>query len=47
MTNVLKLNSISKKVNDVLTNGYALSDDCATPYAVLVRSFYMHAWASP
>lgn len=47
MTNVLKLNSISKKVNDVLTSGYALSDDCATPDAVLVRSFNMHEWAVP
>ncbi len=47
MINVLKLNSISKKVNAVLTDGYALSDDCKNPDAVLVRSFAMHEWETP
>ena len=47
MTNVLKLNAISNKVEGVLKDGYTLSTDCKNPDAVLVRSFVMHDWPVP
>lgn len=47
MTNVLKLNAISNKIEGVLKDGYTLSTDCKNPDAVLVRSFVMHEWPVP
>ncbi len=41
MYNVLTLNSISNKIYDVLDASYAVSSDCATPDAILVRSAQM------
>lgn len=41
---VLKLNKISDKINDVFEGDYELTDSCANPDAVLVRSFDMHGY---
>lgn len=41
MFDILTLNSISKKIYDVLDDNYAVSDNVASPDAILVRSFNM------
>lgn len=41
MINVLKLNNISGKINEVFDNNYAFSTDCADPELILVRSAQM------
>ena len=41
MYEILKLNSISKKIYDVLDDSYHVADDIEAPDAVLVRSANM------
>lgn len=41
MFDILTLNSISKKIYTVLDDNYAVSNDCASPDGILVRSFQM------
>ena len=41
MFDILTLNSISKKIYTVLGDNYAVSNDCASPDGILVRSFQM------
>ena len=41
MFDILTLNSISKKIYTVLDDNYAVSNDCAFPDGILVRSFQM------
>jgi len=46
MQDIVKLNPISSKVNDILTNDkYNICDNSANPVAILVRSFVMHEYA--
>ncbi len=46
MQDIVKLNPISSKVNDILTNDkYNICDNSANPIAILVRSFVMHEYA--
>lgn len=48
MTNILKLNEISSSVNNILTsNLYNISDSCADPSAIILRSFNMHEYEVP
>lgn len=47
MFDILTLNSISKKIYDVLDDNYAVSDSVASPDAILVRSFNMADYAIP
>ncbi len=47
MYNVLTLNKIAKCGTDRLGENYAVSDECANPDAVLVRSASMHDTAMP
>ena len=42
MFKIKTLNKISKVGLDVLTDKYVVSDDCADPDAILVRSAKMH-----
>lgn len=44
MKNILKLNAISSKVNDVFTSNYTLTDNADDAVAILVRSFNMHEY---
>jgi len=45
MQDIVKLNPISSKVNDILTSDkYNICDNSATPIAILVRSFVMHEY---
>ena len=46
MTEIIKLNSISPKANEVL-KGYKLVDESSKPVAALVRSFVMNDWEVP
>lgn len=46
MYNVLKLNSISNKIDDVLTADYNVTSDCASPDLILVRSTQMADFAT-
>ena len=46
MAEIIKLNSISPKANDVL-KGYKLVDESSKPIAALVRSFVMNDWEVP
>lgn len=41
MINVLKLNSVSKLVNEIFDNKYKLTDECANPELIIVRSAQM------
>lgn len=45
MYNIKTLNKISKIGLDVLTDKYAVADDCENPDAILVRSAKMHEYA--
>ena len=46
MQDIIKLNPISNKVNDILTaDKYAILDNSPNPVAILVRSFVMHEYA--
>ena len=46
MQDIVKLNPISSKVNDILTNDkYNICDNSVNPIAILVRSFVMHEYA--
>ena len=45
MQDIVKLNPISSKVNDILTSdNYAIVDNSPNPIAILVRSFVMHEY---
>lgn len=41
MYNILKLNSISSKTNDIFDKNYSLTNECANPDGILVRSANM------
>lgn len=47
MVKVLKLNSISPKVNDVLDKKYEITSECDNPDLILVRSAQMADYALP
>lgn len=47
MVKVLKLNSISPKVNDVLDKNYEIASECDNPELILVRSAQMADFALP
>lgn len=47
MVKVLKLNSISPKVNDVLDKNYEITSECDNPELILVRSAQMVDYALP
>lgn len=47
MAKVLKLNSISPKVNDVLDKNYEITSECDNPELILVRSAQMADYALP
>lgn len=47
MVKVLKLNSISPKVNDVLDKNYEIMSECDNPDLILVRSAQMADYALP
>lgn len=47
MVKVLKLNSISPKVNDVLDKNYEITSECENPELILVRSAQMADYALP
>lgn len=47
MVKVLKLNSISPKVNDVLDKNYEITPECDNPDLILVRSAQMADYALP
>lgn len=47
MVKVLKLNSISPKVNDVLDKNYEITSECDNPELILVRSSQMADYALP
>lgn len=48
MKEILKLNEISSKVNDILTKDeYCVSADCKNPEAIILRSFSMHEYDMP
>lgn len=47
MYNVLKLNKIAEVGTSRLSDNYSLSDDCANPDAILVRSASMHDMELP
>lgn len=47
MVKVLKLNSISPKVNDILDKNYEITSECDNPELILVRSAQMADYALP
>ena len=47
MVKVLKLNSISPKVNDVLDKNYEITSECDNPELILVRSAQMADYVLP
>lgn len=47
MYNILTLNEISPLINDILTDDYAISNTCANPDGILLRSFKMHDYEIP
>lgn len=47
MFNILKLNEISPLVNNILTDGYTLTNECAAPEGIMLRSFKMHDYPIP
>lgn len=47
MVKVLKLNSISQKVNDVLDKNYEITSECDNPELILVRSAQMADYVLP
>ncbi|MEG1646002.1 MAG: 3-phosphoglycerate dehydrogenase, partial [Clostridia bacterium] len=46
MFNILKLNEISKQATKALDSNYSLSNDCANPEAIILRSFDMHDYTT-
>lgn len=47
MKDILCLNAISEKVNNVLGNDYNVTDNSTNPLGILVRSFDMHEYDLP
>ena len=47
MKEILKLNPISNKVNDILGDNYTITDNAENPEGILVRSFDMHEYDMP
>ena len=47
MKEILKLNAISGKVNDILGENYTVTDKAENPEGILVRSFDMHDYEMP
>lgn len=47
MYNILKLNEISDVINGEFDKNYALTKDCASPDAIVLRSFNMHDYDMP
>ena len=48
MKEILKLNEISSKVNDILTaDSYNVTADAKNPQAIILRSFSMHDFDTP
>jgi D-3-phosphoglycerate dehydrogenase len=47
MKDILKLNPISGKVNDILGDNYSITDSATKPEGILVRSFDMHDYEMP
>ena len=47
MNEIIKLNSISKKVDDILAKNYSVVESAKNPIGVLVRSFDMHDYDLP
>ncbi len=47
MKQILKLNAISDKVNNVLTKDYEITDNATNPQGILVRSYDMHEYDLP
>ncbi len=47
MKEILKLNPISGKVNDILGENYTVTDNAEKPEGILVRSFDMHEYDMP
>ncbi len=47
MKEILKLNPISGKVNDILGENYTITDKAENPEGILVRSFDMHEYEIP
>ena len=47
MKDILKLNPISGKVNDILGDNYTITDSANKPEGILVRSFDMHDYEMP
>ncbi len=48
MTDILKLNAISSKVNDILDSKvYNVTDASSSPEAIILRSFNMHEYEVP
>ena len=45
MYNILKLNEISSEINNILTDGYNVTDECTAPESIMLRSFKMHDYA--
>ncbi|MCL1901828.1 MAG: 3-phosphoglycerate dehydrogenase family protein [Firmicutes bacterium] len=47
MYNILKLNEISDKADPVFAGKYKLTKECASPDAIILRSFNMHEYNLP
>ncbi len=47
MKNILKLNKISSVCDEQFDSSFALSEDCANPVGIVLRSFDMHEYALP
>lgn len=47
MFNILKLNEISSLVNNILTEGYNLTNECEAPEGIMLRSFKMYDYPIP
>ena len=47
MKEIIKLNPISSKVNDILGDNYTITDNATNPEGILVRSFDMHDYDMP
>lgn len=47
MNKILKLNEISPLINDILKDNYELTNECAEPQGIILRSFKMHDYTIP
>lgn len=47
MNKILKLNEISPLINDILKDNYELTNDCANPEGIILRSYKMHDYDIP